>query len=179
MRGVALREIDSKGPQVLLSEGCHVFIRGYRVISNPNHDLLYTTLKQSDQRTVTSPRVLSARYITCSSFPLPQPHSARQVRFRSTPPGRVHPTVLLHCNEEKHEISDAEFASSPLLSTPTVVSRRQPPNAMDDFQAASERYLQWFRSIGGQFRDDLLQIVDLRGIGAGRGICESLSLPCN
>lgn len=47
---------------------------------------------------------------------------------------------------------------------------------MADFQAASDRYLQWFKSVGGQFRDDLLQIVDLRGTGAGRGISESLSL---
>lgn len=43
---------------------------------------------------------------------------------------------------------------------------------MDDFQAASDRFLEWFKSVGGQFREDLLQIVDLRHRGAGRGIGE-------
>ncbi|RBQ72660.1 hypothetical protein VDGD_21446 [Verticillium dahliae] len=44
---------------------------------------------------------------------------------------------------------------------------------MDDFQALSDRYLQWFKAAGGEFRDDLLQIVDLRPQAAGRGISET------
>jgi SET domain-containing protein 6 len=30
--------------------------------------------------------------------------------------------------------------------------------------------LAWFKSVGGDFRGDLLEIKDLRGKGAGRGI---------
>jgi len=41
---------------------------------------------------------------------------------------------------------------------------------MTDFQGATERFLEWFRSVGGEFRDDLLEIQDLRAQGAGRGI---------
>lgn len=41
---------------------------------------------------------------------------------------------------------------------------------MDDFQAATERFLTWFKSMGGDFRDDLIEIQDLRAKGAGRGI---------
>ncbi|KAH7368632.1 SET domain-containing protein RMS1 [Plectosphaerella cucumerina] len=48
---------------------------------------------------------------------------------------------------------------------------------MADFQAASDRFLQWFKSVGGQFRDDLLQIVDLRPNGAGRGIIATKDIP--
>jgi hypothetical protein len=43
-------------------------------------------------------------------------------------------------------------------------------NDMDDFQAATQRFLTWFKSVGGEFRDDLLEIKDLRLRDAGRGI---------
>ncbi|KAM0283719.1 hypothetical protein ACHAQH_002308 [Verticillium albo-atrum] len=48
---------------------------------------------------------------------------------------------------------------------------------MDDFQALSDRFLQWFKSAGGEFRDDLLQIVDLRPQAAGRGIIATRDVP--
>lgn len=41
---------------------------------------------------------------------------------------------------------------------------------MDDFQAATDRFLAWFKSVGGEFRDDLLEIKDFRSRDAGRGI---------
>ena len=41
---------------------------------------------------------------------------------------------------------------------------------MDDFQAATERFSTWFKSMGGEFREDLIEIQDLRSKGAGRGI---------
>jgi hypothetical protein len=41
---------------------------------------------------------------------------------------------------------------------------------MDQFQQATDRFLAWFKSVGGNFRDDLLEIKDLRATGAGRGI---------
>lgn len=41
---------------------------------------------------------------------------------------------------------------------------------MSDFQAATDRFLEWFKSVGGEFRDDLLEIKDLRSRDAGRGI---------
>jgi hypothetical protein len=41
---------------------------------------------------------------------------------------------------------------------------------MDDFQAATDRFLTWFKSVGGEFRDDLLEIKDFRAKDAGRGI---------
>jgi len=43
---------------------------------------------------------------------------------------------------------------------------------MADFQAATDRFLSWFKSVGGEFRDDLLEIKDLRIRDAGRGIGE-------
>jgi SET domain-containing protein 6 len=43
---------------------------------------------------------------------------------------------------------------------------------MDEFQTATDNFLKWFKSVGGEFRDDLLQITDLRSRGAGRGIGE-------
>ncbi|KAL9950093.1 hypothetical protein D7B24_004310 [Verticillium nonalfalfae] len=48
---------------------------------------------------------------------------------------------------------------------------------MDDFQALSDRFLQWFKAAGGEFRDDLLQIVDLRPQAAGRGIIATRDIP--
>lgn len=45
---------------------------------------------------------------------------------------------------------------------------------MDDFQAATDYFLTWFKSAGGQFRDDLLEIRDLRSRNAGRGISKQL-----
>ncbi|KAL2754768.1 hypothetical protein ACRALDRAFT_1057585 [Sodiomyces alcalophilus JCM 7366] len=48
---------------------------------------------------------------------------------------------------------------------------------MGDFQATSDRFLAWFTSVGGQFREDLLQIVDLRHRGAGRGIVATKDIP--
>jgi hypothetical protein len=41
---------------------------------------------------------------------------------------------------------------------------------MDNFQVVTDRFLTWFKSVGGEFRDDLLEIKDLRVRGAGRGI---------
>jgi SET domain-containing protein 6 len=41
---------------------------------------------------------------------------------------------------------------------------------MDEFQAATDAFLAWFKSVGGEFRDDLLEIKDLRAKDAGRGI---------
>jgi hypothetical protein len=41
---------------------------------------------------------------------------------------------------------------------------------MDDFQINTDRFLAWFKSVGGEFRDDLLEIQDLRAKDAGRGI---------
>lgn len=43
---------------------------------------------------------------------------------------------------------------------------------MNDFQAATDRFLAWFKSVGAEFRDDLLEIRDLRERDAGRGISE-------
>jgi SET domain-containing protein 6 len=43
---------------------------------------------------------------------------------------------------------------------------------MDDFQIATDGFLKWFKSVGGEFQDDLLKIADLRSRGAGRGIGE-------
>jgi SET domain-containing protein 6 len=44
---------------------------------------------------------------------------------------------------------------------------------MDDFQVATDRFLAWFKSAGGEFRDDLIEIKDLRAKDAGRGISRS------
>jgi SET domain-containing protein 6 len=41
---------------------------------------------------------------------------------------------------------------------------------MDDFNGATDRFLTWFKAGGGVFRDDLLEIKDLRAKDAGRGI---------
>jgi SET domain-containing protein 6 len=41
---------------------------------------------------------------------------------------------------------------------------------MDNFQTNTDRFLAWFKSVGGEFRDDLLEIQDLRAKDAGRGI---------
>jgi len=40
----------------------------------------------------------------------------------------------------------------------------------EDFQGATDRFLAWFKAGGGVFRDDLLEIQDLRDKDAGRGI---------
>ncbi|KAH7073268.1 SET domain-containing protein RMS1 [Paraphoma chrysanthemicola] len=48
---------------------------------------------------------------------------------------------------------------------------------MDDFQAATERFLTWFKSMGGEFRDDLLEIKDFRSRDAGRGIVAVKDIP--
>jgi SET domain-containing protein 6 len=41
---------------------------------------------------------------------------------------------------------------------------------MDQFQTTTNRFLEWFKSVGGEFRDDLLEIKDFRASDAGRGI---------
>jgi SET domain-containing protein 6 len=41
---------------------------------------------------------------------------------------------------------------------------------MADFNTATDCFLAWFKSVGGEFRDDLLEIKDLRAKDAGRGI---------
>ncbi|KAF2621291.1 SET domain-containing protein RMS1 [Macroventuria anomochaeta] len=48
---------------------------------------------------------------------------------------------------------------------------------MTDFQAATDRFLSWFKSAGGEFRDDLIEIQDLRSQGAGRGIVTKQDIP--
>ncbi|KAI8938709.1 hypothetical protein NX059_004575 [Plenodomus lindquistii] len=48
---------------------------------------------------------------------------------------------------------------------------------MADFQAATDRFLAWFKSVGGEFRDDLLEIRDLRIEDAGRGIVATRDIP--
>ncbi|KAF3004326.1 hypothetical protein E8E13_009393 [Curvularia kusanoi] len=48
---------------------------------------------------------------------------------------------------------------------------------MADFQAATERFMTWFKSMGGEFRDDLIEIQDLRSKGAGRGIIAKTNIP--
>jgi SET domain-containing protein 6 len=48
---------------------------------------------------------------------------------------------------------------------------------MDEFQGSTDRFLAWFKDIGGEFRDDLLEVRDLRSRGAGRGI-STLPFPC-
>jgi len=42
--------------------------------------------------------------------------------------------------------------------------------ANDDFKGTTDRFLAWFKAGGGVFRDDLLEIQDLRDKDAGRGI---------
>lgn len=42
--------------------------------------------------------------------------------------------------------------------------------ADDEFKGATDRFLAWFKAGGGVFRDDLLEIQDLRDKDAGRGI---------
>ncbi|KAJ4374346.1 Ribosomal lysine N-methyltransferase 4 [Neocucurbitaria cava] len=48
---------------------------------------------------------------------------------------------------------------------------------MTGFQAATDLFLTWFKSVGGEFRDDLLEIRDLRSRGAGRGIIATEDIP--
>ena len=47
------------------------------------------------------------------------------------------------------------------------MSRQQ---ADEDFKGATDHFLAWFKAGGGVFRDDLLEIQDLRDKDAGRGI---------
>ena len=49
---------------------------------------------------------------------------------------------------------------------------------MDDFNGATNRFLAWFKAGGGVFRDDLLEIQDLRAKDAGRGIGKPASQVC-
>jgi len=44
------------------------------------------------------------------------------------------------------------------------------PPADEDFEGATDRFLTWFKAGGGVFRDDLLEVRDLRHKDAGRGI---------
>ncbi|KAH9863089.1 hypothetical protein IAQ61_009366 [Plenodomus lingam] len=48
---------------------------------------------------------------------------------------------------------------------------------MTDFQAVTDRFLAWFKSVGGEFRDDLSKISDLRSQDAGRGIVATRDIP--
>jgi SET domain-containing protein 6 len=41
---------------------------------------------------------------------------------------------------------------------------------MAEFEAVTNRFLAWFKFMGGEFREDLLEIKDLRSRDAGRGI---------
>jgi hypothetical protein len=45
-----------------------------------------------------------------------------------------------------------------------------PGTSVDDFTGATDRFLAWFKAGGGIFRDDLIEIQDLRAKDAGRGI---------
>ncbi|KAI4653274.1 hypothetical protein J4E93_001036 [Alternaria ventricosa] len=51
------------------------------------------------------------------------------------------------------------------------------PQADDDFKGATDRFLAWFKAGGGVFRDDLLEIQDLRDKDAGRGIIAKQDIP--
>ncbi|KAF1354527.1 SET domain-containing protein RMS1 [Lizonia empirigonia] len=48
---------------------------------------------------------------------------------------------------------------------------------MGDFKTATDRFLTWFKTVGGEFRDDLIEIQDLRSQGAGRGIVAIKDIP--
>ncbi|KAG9189920.1 N-lysine methyltransferase SETD6 [Alternaria panax] len=48
---------------------------------------------------------------------------------------------------------------------------------MDDFNGATDRFLAWFKAGGGVFREDLLEIQDLRAKDAGRGIVAKKDIP--
>ncbi|KAH8710201.1 SET domain-containing protein RMS1 [Phaeosphaeriaceae sp. PMI808] len=48
---------------------------------------------------------------------------------------------------------------------------------MVDFQASTDHFLAWFKSVGGEFRDDLLEIKDFRAKDAGRGIVAIKDIP--
>ncbi|KAH7402887.1 SET domain-containing protein RMS1 [Pyrenochaeta sp. MPI-SDFR-AT-0127] len=48
---------------------------------------------------------------------------------------------------------------------------------MDDFEDTTDRFLSWFKSVGGEFREDLLEIQDLRCRDAGRGIIAIKDIP--
>ncbi|KAI4663929.1 uncharacterized protein J4E88_010779 [Alternaria novae-zelandiae] len=49
--------------------------------------------------------------------------------------------------------------------------------ADEDFKVATDRFLAWFKAGGGVFRDDLLEIQDLRHKDAGRGIIAKQDIP--
>ncbi|KAH6878527.1 SET domain-containing protein RMS1 [Alternaria rosae] len=49
--------------------------------------------------------------------------------------------------------------------------------ADDEFKGATDRFLAWFKAGGGVFRDDLLEIQDLRDKDAGRGIIAKQDIP--
>ncbi|KAI4606901.1 hypothetical protein J4E83_009812 [Alternaria metachromatica] len=51
------------------------------------------------------------------------------------------------------------------------------PPADEDFKVATDRFLAWFKAGGGVFRDDLLEIQDLRHKDAGRGIIAKKDIP--
>ncbi|KAI4674820.1 uncharacterized protein J4E84_010426 [Alternaria hordeiaustralica] len=51
------------------------------------------------------------------------------------------------------------------------------PPADEDFKGATDRFLAWFKAGGGVFRDDLLEIQDLRHKDAGRGIIAKKDIP--
>ncbi|KAH5236714.1 hypothetical protein HBI62_021540 [Parastagonospora nodorum] len=48
---------------------------------------------------------------------------------------------------------------------------------MDEFSTTTDRFLAWFKTVGGEFRDDLLEIKDLRPKDAGRGIVAIKDIP--
>ncbi|KAF1923363.1 SET domain-containing protein RMS1 [Didymella exigua CBS 183.55] len=48
---------------------------------------------------------------------------------------------------------------------------------MADFQQSTNRFLSWFKLVGGEFKDDLIEVQDLRAQGAGRGIVAKKDIP--
>ncbi|KAF1828859.1 SET domain-containing protein [Decorospora gaudefroyi] len=50
---------------------------------------------------------------------------------------------------------------------------------MDNFEKATDLFLAWFKAEGGEFREDLLEIQDLRSHDAGRGIIAIEEIPQN
>lgn len=59
----------------------------------------------------------------------------------------------------------------------SAISSYHPDEEMANFQSASNRFLAWFKDCGGVFRDDLLEVRDLRSKDAGRGIIAKQDIP--
>lgn len=71
----------------------------------------------------------------------------------------------------KHECPEV---SSDFVIHQTIRRELHHSDIMSDHQDVTNRFLDWFKSMGGEFRDDLLEIQDLRSRDAGRGISTCL-----